>query len=424
MAGALRPDDPAVASVAGHDADRILVLGSESAVGLGVASHDHALPGALARAVATRTGRGSHVTLAADTAMNPALALARAADHDLARFDAIILALGDTDIFDLTPARVWHDGMERLLVSLVDQAAADIEVVVVGIQPVSGASWVDTLFGRIAERHRVLLNRETQSLTRGMARVTYIDLPVCGAVRDGEHPTADDYSRWGEALAEHLVPLLALRYHPDGDRRSVRRASAHTRHVPPGMLPLAAAEHPDAYPLDLVVALACNMIPAGSALLSIVDFDRLREVERALGTDDTSLRADVVRLLTDRGSEPVVSPDLQASPAFREFLAGRAAPWARFYAGFPIEDASGTIVGSVCIVDSQPRIRADDIDTDAAAHLAEFARTELWRFLPDLPDAVIGLAHPLTGGAGIQLAHDHAPDTTDHTASDGRELAL
>ena len=69
------PTDAPQAHAAGVDSDRILIFDSGPAVGRGVMSHDLALPGAPARAVSARTGRGVDVDLVARTRMPAGTAL-------------------------------------------------------------------------------------------------------------------------------------------------------------------------------------------------------------------------------------------------------------------------------------------------------------------------------------------------------------
>lgn len=56
-----------------------------------------------------------------------------------------------------------------------------------------------------------------------------------------------------------------------------------------------------------------------------------------------------------RGGEAVVVRDARADPRFADNPAVRASPPVRFYAGFPLRDPTGLVVGTLCVVDHDPR---------------------------------------------------------------------
>jgi hypothetical protein len=73
---------------------------------------------------------------------------------------------------------------------------------------------------------------------------------------------------------------------------------------------------------------------------------------------------------------PLVVPDATLDPRFSSLAAVTGAPGIRFYAGAPLTLADGTAVGTLCIMDAQPReLSADDIEL--LADLARWAEREL-----------------------------------------------
>jgi GAF domain-containing protein len=87
-----------------------------------------------------------------------------------------------------------------------------------------------------------------------------------------------------------------------------------------------------------------------------------------------------------RDSEATVVPDTEADDRFAAGPLLNGDHSMRFYAGFPIESPSGERVGALCVLDSQPRRRADDIDRDLLRELALMVQREMWRFLPQQED--------------------------------------
>ncbi|MDQ1569996.1 MAG: hypothetical protein QOF79_670, partial [Actinomycetota bacterium] len=89
-----RPRDAPEATVAGPDADRVLIFGSGPAVGWAVLTHAIALPGSLARAMSWRTGRGAMINLVADMRINVSNGGSVLRTIDTSRFDAVVVVLG------------------------------------------------------------------------------------------------------------------------------------------------------------------------------------------------------------------------------------------------------------------------------------------------------------------------------------------
>ncbi len=95
------------------------------------------------------------------------------------------------------------------------------------------------------------------------------------------------------------------------------------------------------------------------------------------GWDITELRLDqsLCEQTVLRGKRVIV-PDLarNAQYSVHPFVTG--APGFRFYAGIPLVNARGTVVGTFCVMDTSPR-RLDRSDRLILSDLAEFAQREL-----------------------------------------------
>lgn len=124
---------------------------------------------------------------------------------------------------------------------------------------------------------------------------------------------------------------------------------------------------------ERLARLAAQLFNVPIALLTLVEKNELRFKAR-FGFDRTSA-ATVPRdqtfcahaLLSD---EPLVVPDAAADPRFRDnpFVTGE--PGIRFYAGQPIATPDGHRLGTLCIIDRQPRT----LDARELASLRDLAR--------------------------------------------------
>ena len=130
-----------------------------------------------------------------------------------------------------------------------------------------------------------------------------------------------------------------------------------------------------------VVSLAAHIFKVPIALVSFVDKDRVwfkanvgmegtTEVDRGVSLCSLSILNDDLTIFPDALEEPC----LLANP----LVAGSFG--LRFYAAAPLRTEDGFNLGSVCIVDKEPR-EFNIADKDMLAHLAELVmkELELWK---------------------------------------------
>lgn len=210
-----RPFDDPHGFAPGPHPDRILVLGAGPAVGWGVTSHTLALPGALARALAARTGRGCTVDLVADPHLDSATAHLALHAATLTRYDGIIIVLGVNDALRFTPTTTWRRHLETLLDTLTPRTGRVTPILVTGVQPVTSLKFLDSLTGALADSHARRLNTVTSALCNATPQATFVPLP--GATSDGNrHRSPAQYDRWARVILEPLANALAeLRPHPE-----------------------------------------------------------------------------------------------------------------------------------------------------------------------------------------------------------------
>lgn len=106
---------------------------------------------------------------------------------------------------------------------------------------------------------------------------------------------------------------------------------------------------------DELVAWACDHFQVPIALVSLLDADRQWfKARRGLVLHETP-RDHAFCRFTIQQSLPLVVEDATADPRFRDNPLVLGAPHIRFYAGAPIINRNGLALGSVCVIDTEPR---------------------------------------------------------------------
>ncbi len=131
---------------------------------------------------------------------------------------------------------------------------------------------------------------------------------------------------------------------------------------------------------DALVALAAEMLDCPTALLTLVDSERLW-IKAAAGGERGEISRDIgMCAYTIRGEDPLVIENLGDDTRFTENPLVMAAHGARFYAGAPIHaiDTEGErhTIGSICVIDSVPR-SLNDAGRRALMQLATLAETTI-----------------------------------------------
>lgn len=202
------PLDAPRVCVPGLSSTRVLIFGSGVAVGWGVTSHEISLTGALARALASRSGRGTDVEVVADPRITVRNALSVLRGLDLDAYDVIVVVLGANDAAGQTPAAKWCSSLSGVLAHLDARASARAQFFVVGIPPIRSVPGFASRLGAIATEHAVNLNQESRQRCIQLERVAFIPLPLAetrSTMRFGDGRT---YRAWATAIAEVVAPTL------------------------------------------------------------------------------------------------------------------------------------------------------------------------------------------------------------------------
>ncbi|MEO7124379.1 MAG: GDSL-type esterase/lipase family protein [Lacisediminihabitans sp.] len=188
----------------------MLIFGSGVAVGWGVTSHEIALPGALARALALRSGRGADVEIHADMRITSQNALSVLRGLDVSAYDVIILVLGANDAIRQTPLVKWRTGISTVLAHLEAHASVRAQFFVVGIPPIRSIPGFAGTFGGIATQHAADLNRESQQHCVSVARAEFIPLLAAEGQSSQRYRDGRTYRCWAMAIAEVVAPTLHI----------------------------------------------------------------------------------------------------------------------------------------------------------------------------------------------------------------------
>lgn len=127
---------------------------------------------------------------------------------------------------------------------------------------------------------------------------------------------------------------------------------------------------------DRLTRMARRFFGAQIALVSLVDSQRQWFKSRqGLDACETS-RAISFCGHAILSREPLVISDASKDPRFADNPLVTDAPYIRFYAGYPIRDPGGFIIGTLCLIDPEPHeMSADDIET--LRDMAEMVEDEI-----------------------------------------------
>ncbi|WP_158252395.1 GAF domain-containing protein [Cryobacterium sp. Y57] len=387
-----RPRDAPRGHASGCDPDRVLLIGAGPAVGWGVTTHELALPGALARALAVLTDRGCDVDLIAEPGMDFTGVSLVVNERDLLRYDAVVLMVGMNEALRLTAVHKWCSGMSSVLSMLRKNLPVDSEIIVVGASPLRSLAAPGLRVGALKVKRALMLDRATFELCAKDQRVTFLSLPGLSAPSSKNIPESLQYVQWANVIGETLAPRLTALNHLDGDRRHTlvhrrtveadrqetdRQEVVDELHLLPGEARVG---------LQRIVSLVKQVFNAECALITVLDHDRMWYLARAgAGLAETTRAASFCDLAI-LGNTALVVRDTRDDDRFRDNPLVVGDPHIRFYAGFPIESRLGQRIGSLCVIDSQPRRRADDVNVAFLREFAHLAERELWKYLPNVDE--------------------------------------
>ncbi|CAN5441991.1 hypothetical protein BH09ACT4_BH09ACT4_23400 [soil metagenome] len=375
-------------------ADRILLVGNGPSHGWGVITHQLALTGQLADAVAARTGRACDADLIGAESMNVRSALSWIGDRDLQDVDSLVLVLGFNDALRLTPVQTWEQELFALLNGVESRVRADTVLTLVGIPPMDSFGPYAGIVARITEKHRQRLNAATERIAKAR-RVHYLDLPVPAA--NGKDASAAVYSEFAGRIADDIAPLLVA-VRPAPQARAAQKDRVWDWSGAPAFVELAR-EGGDA-DLRRLTEKAQKSFGVELAVVSLVDGDRLYH-----GTNTDVMPISVPLELsfcqyTVAAGEPVIIPDTGKDPRFENNPLVDVS-FINFYAGYPLRATDGHVIGSFCLQGSRPR-RESAIALDLLRQLALEAEEVLRGYETQTPArGAVKVVMPMPSGSPV-----------------------
>lgn len=160
---------------------------------------------------------------------------------------------------------------------------------------------------------------------------------------------------------------------------------------------------------DDIVQLASTLCGVPTALVSLIDRDRqwfkarvgmaLSETRRDVAFCDHAIR---------QPQELLEVPDAQRDPRFAQNPLVRGEDGIRFYAGMPLVTPGGAAIGTVCVIDTQPR----ELDASQRAALAALARLTMNLLDSRQRERELARAALLAASASVAPASAAVPSAT------------
>lgn len=338
-----------VVRAAGAVPDRVLLAGNSLAVGWGVASHNLALAGTLARATASITGRG--VDLEVHVRPDKTLRMVERflTPQTIARYDAIVLALGAREAFQMIPRETWRRCLTRVLDQVARLASSPPPVLVVAADEITQVPIAAAPARRAIEAVRAL-NATTRELVASRQGVVFVESAIVSSSGTGQEFFYTDKLWMYEHAASTIAPALARVLGQGGaaddplDERARERAISRVR----------ARLTEDDPELAQLVSMTRDLFGAAEAALLLVESDDIRPIiaHESLVKVDRPESFSAAAILQRHG---LVVPDLLADERFRERPDVVNPPHWRAYAGHHVESPDGQPVAVLGMVFAHER---------------------------------------------------------------------
>ena len=134
----------------------------------------------------------------------------------------------------------------------------------------------------------------------------------------------------------------------------------------PGFPP-ESSDTPPVMVLERFTRLACQILRAPVAIISLLESDQL-SLGACCGFDGSYDPAFCVR--TVQGDSALIVPDARLDPRFCTEAIVTGDPGVRFYAGFPLISGDGVRLGTLCVIDFEPRLGLEAHQLEALQDLA------------------------------------------------------
>lgn len=190
---------------------RLLVIGESTVAGIGAATHQTALTGHTAAALARRTGRAVRWRAAGRSGANAreVTGLVDALPAEAA--DAVVISLGVNDTLRFRPPALWARDVERLIAA-VRARVGPAPVLLSPVPPMHSFPALPQPLRSVLGARARLLDAALARLPARLSAVRHVPMWVDPAPHlfcpDGFHPSEAGYQAIGGRLAEELAAML------------------------------------------------------------------------------------------------------------------------------------------------------------------------------------------------------------------------
>jgi hypothetical protein len=201
--GRTRPRPEGAVKIVGPSPIRILLVGGDYAIGVGVATRAAALDGALARVVHEATGRGVIVENRSREQLRLRDLAASLGSIGAYSFDLVVCAPTFAEAARCPTLRPWRESADALL--RVVRTTSDASVVLLGIPALLGAQPL----ALIARRRAAQINRVLQAVADRDDRAHAVEPPSIALHELATVSAADAYRDTAAAALQPLLRALA-----------------------------------------------------------------------------------------------------------------------------------------------------------------------------------------------------------------------
>lgn len=367
-------DEPRAAAGVGP-VDHVLLIGNGPAHGWGVVTHRLALCGQLADVLSETTGRAVEVEYVGAELMSIESAVAWLGDRDLTDYDAVVVVMGMSDAVRLTPLAVWQAGLERLLAHIREGVRYQAPIVMAGIQSVTSEPQYRGVIAALGQRRADAMNDVSERVVGSFVNSAFVRLARPEYQPERPFGSPQTYRAWAAELAAAAAPLLEERRARGAERRR-SKVEPRSWQWPAAPAVLEAAAERGTPELRRLVDAAKIECGVALAVVTLLEGDRMWFAAASADTP-VAIPLELSYDLHVPNDRALVVPNAMADPRFKTnpFIAQSHLP---FYAGHPIHDLQGRMIGTFCVLAPQSR-PAGSIRLNVLANYAAQAEVELQR---------------------------------------------
>ena len=343
---------------------RVLFFGGGPAVGYGVLSHELALAGHLARGLTHVTGHGIDMDVLVQVDLTCRQMPALLAGVDLEQFDSVVLSVGTQDVLNFASRQTWSTAVKDLLDLMRSQCHRVLPVNVIAVPRISNVLQLNPLLARATDDRAAEFNGWLEAFCNARPELTFIPFDHDGETVPCRERALATYRQWADPMIDIIAPTLGLvgeHAHPDGHEQA-RQAAVDRLDL-------------DAVPeklFDAIAQTARRIFGTQGAGISLIDHDRqwFKSISGA-GVPSMPRRYGLCQFAIQTNHGFIVE-DASQDPRLADSYFVKTAKL-RSYAGIPIRDPSGHMIGALCVYDNKPRqfTNQDLITLRSLAHLLE-----------------------------------------------------